>query len=600
MHHISEVHIRNFKSIRDHKFPLTEYTPLVGYNNAGKTNVLRALLWLLKRTSLGGTDFNDQCQPVVVEVEVSGVDEDLLSGVGESHRGRISPYIVDGKFRIRRQQSSPGQSTTDIRLEIWNPTPTSKDADQWVFNPAGIDQAITALFPEPIHIGAMENATEDVSKFGTNTTIGKLLKEIMDPVTQRHETSVLRALQGLGDQLSANSANKDPSLMALDHQIGAEIEKLFPGVTVKTHVPLPEFADLVKAATIKIFEGRSDPEEGRDASSFGHGAQRSIQMALIKSLAERRRATSGATNRTTLLLIDEPELYLHPQAIAVLKKALRGLAGYGYQVVFTTHSANMIGVNDAADTLLIRRDRAGEDKGTTCLPTLREGVVKAIGQGSHQADTLFELSNSSNILFAQMVVLAEGKTEKALLPDLIEYHTGESLVDAKIALVPLGGSGNVPDAVEVLKAIGLPCKVIVDLDFAFKVAPEHGWLDPSHQNLLALKQILFDLARRGDVALGRDGLPTRRDNFLGAEQGWEFLAKQEAAFPHIRRLHDELKAQSLWLWPGGAIEAHLSIEKSDKARQQFLQQLRGSNASTSPKSLTLDQTVIDAIEWLRA
>lgn len=599
MHHISEVHIRNFKSIRDHKFPLSKYTPLVGYNNAGKTNVLKALLWLLKRTSLSAADFNDQSQTVVVEVDVSGVDEDILSGVGDTHRVRISPYIVDGKFRIRRQQSSPGQSTSDIRLEIWDPRPAGKDGDQWGSTPTGIEQSITALFPEPIHIGAMENATEDVSKFGTSTTIGKLLKEIMDPVTQRHETSVLRALEGLGGQLSANSVNKDPSLMALDKQIGAEIDTLFPGVTVKTHVPLPEFSDLMKAATIKIFEGRSDPQEGRYASSFGHGAQRSIQMALIKSLAERRRATSDATNRTTLLLIDEPELYLHPQAIAVLKKALRGLAGEGYQVVFTTHSANMIGVNDAADTLLIRRDKTGEDKGTTCLPTLREGVVKAIGHGSHQAETLFELSNSSNILFAQMVVLAEGKTEKALLPDLIQYHTGESLVDAKIALVPLGGSGNVPDAVEVLKAMGLPCKAIVDLDFAFKVAPDHGWLDPSHQSLLALKQILSDLARRGDIALGRDGLPTRRDNFLGPEQGWECLAKQEAAIQHILRLHDELKSQSLWLWPGGAIEVHLSIEKTDKARQQLLRQLRGSNTSTSSEPLTLNQSVIDAIEWLR-
>jgi len=51
---------------------------------------------------------------------------------------------------------------------------------------------------------------------------------------------------------------------------------------------LPEFSDLVKAATIQIFEGGSDPVEGRDASSFGHGAQRSIQMALIKSLAEEK------------------------------------------------------------------------------------------------------------------------------------------------------------------------------------------------------------------------------------------------------------------------------------------------------------------------
>jgi len=309
------------------------------------------------------------------------------------------------------------------------------------------------------------------------------------------------------------------------------------------------------------------------------------------------------TNRTTLLLIDEPELYLHPQAIAVLKKALRGLAGDGYQVVFTTHSANMIGVKDAADTLLIRRDRVDENKGTTCLPTIREGVIKAIGQGSHQADTLFELSNSSNILFAQTVVLAEGKTEKVLLPHLIEYCTGESLVDAKIALVPLGGSTNVPNALGVLREMGLPCKAIVDLDFAFKVAPRHGLLHRSHDSLLAIKQILSELASRGEVALGDDGFPKKQGDAIRAEQGWECLATQEAATPHIQCLHDELKSRNLWLWPGGAIEAHLPIQKSDSGRQKFLCLLQNRNGSTSPSSpepLNLDQTVIDAIDWLRA
>lgn len=38
------------------------------------------------------------------------------------------------------------------------------------------------LFPDPIHIGAMENSEEDSSKSKAGTTIGKLLAEIIEPI----------------------------------------------------------------------------------------------------------------------------------------------------------------------------------------------------------------------------------------------------------------------------------------------------------------------------------------------------------------------------------------------------------------------------------
>ena len=41
-----------------------------------------------------------------------------------------------------------------------------------------------------------------------------------------------------------------------------------------------EIKELFKSGTIKVFEDES--EEGRDVSILGHGAQRSIQMALIR------------------------------------------------------------------------------------------------------------------------------------------------------------------------------------------------------------------------------------------------------------------------------------------------------------------------------
>jgi predicted ATP-dependent endonuclease of OLD family len=50
---IAKISIENFKSIKKAGFELSEFTPLVGYNNAGKTNILQAIIWSIKKSSLG-------------------------------------------------------------------------------------------------------------------------------------------------------------------------------------------------------------------------------------------------------------------------------------------------------------------------------------------------------------------------------------------------------------------------------------------------------------------------------------------------------------------------------------------------------------------
>ncbi|BET09383.1 hypothetical protein THI4931_04250 [Pandoraea sputorum] len=464
---------------------------------------------------------------------------------------------------------------------------------QWVLNPTGIDPAIGALFPDPIFIGAMENATEDVAKFGSGTTIGKLLREIMTPVIDLYAPVVADALRDVQHRLSASSPDKDQTLVNLDARIGNELSSLFPGVSARTHIPVPEFADFMKSATIRIFEDGFEHPEGRDVSSFGHGAQRSIQIALIKCLAEVRRNT-GERNvgRTTLLLIDEPELYLHPQAIEVVRAALSRLAGDGYQVVITTHSANMITSSDAANTLLIRRNAA---EGTICYPRMKDAIAETIADAAHQAEALFALSNSNKILFSERVAITEGKTERTILPPIFCDAFGKTPGEDKIALVDIGGTPNVPDAMRVLRAMGIPCKAIVDLDFAFRIAARKGLLAPDHPDLVACKTILVQLRTEGRIGLDADGLPTSQ-NGISAAAAFEMLAKQADAVPSIARLHDALKAAGIWMWTKGAIEAHLGIAKNAAAHSAFVSSL----ASPGYKAAIPDfQFVLDAMDWLR-
>lgn len=328
---ITDVTIKNYKSCIDTKLLLSDFTPLIGYNNAGKSNCLSALQWLLRKSSLSDSDFYDKSKPVEVEATIKGITKALLDSMQDKHKRSIEGYIHSETLNIKRVQLLPFDKAADIKLSVLNPA-----SNEWVLNPTGIDNAISALLPEPIRIGAMENAAEDAAKSKTTTTIGKLLAQFLEPVRQAHEQDLNIHLIEVSRRIASDGDMRFGELNNIDANVNTKVSDLFPGMSIKLHFDTPTIDDLIKAGTLKVFEGQGD---GRDFTSYGHGAQRSIQMALVQYLAE---VKSNVTGSTTLLLIDEPELYLHPFAIEQVREALTKLSNSGYQVVITTHSAQMV------------------------------------------------------------------------------------------------------------------------------------------------------------------------------------------------------------------------------------------------------------------
>lgn len=365
-------------------------------------------------------------------------------------------------------------------------------------------------------------------------------------------------------------------------------------MVAKTHIQTPEFEDILKSATIEIYDQQYDQKNGRDASSFGHGAQRSVQIALIKCLSEIKRQAAGNEARTTLLLIDEPELYLHPQAIEVVRASLRRLAGEGYQVAFSTHSANMIARGDAPNALLVRR--TAED-GTTCFPRLADAVRTAIDDAAHQSEALFALSNSTKVLFSEKVVLAEGKTEQTLLPDIFAREVGCSLEEDKLGLVTIGGSGDVPKAATVLSAMGIPTKAVVDLDFAFRPAIQSGLIAADNAAIVACKAILERLRDEGKISIAEDGFPKKQGE-LSAAKSFEIMAQEADAKPHIDAIHNHLVEAGIWCWKLGTVESHLGLTaKTPAAHLAFLNSF---GEAAFREALPGYDDVQGMIAWLRA
>jgi energy-coupling factor transporter ATP-binding protein EcfA2 len=588
-HLLSEIVIRNFKSIQNQTFELSAFTPLVGYNNAGKSNILESIKWLLRKSSLSDTDFNDITVPVEIEGCISGITAAILGQLPSNQAAAVTPFLFTDKLYIKRIQPLPNSGVTAIKLFVKDPAQIGT-LNEWRNNPTGLDQAIQALFPEPIHIGAMENSEEDVSKSKNTTTIGKLLGEIIGPIQTTYSTQVEAALSGIKDLLDANGTARATELNAFDTAVNSKVESFFPGVSIKVHVPTPELKEVFSKGTIKVFENLNST--GKDVSALGHGAQRSIQMALIRHLADTKRVNGGTTSNT-ILLIDEPELYLHPQAIEVLRDALKILSTEGYQVIFTTHSPFMITSKDVENTILIRKN---DTIGTHKRNSLKTAIASVASSHPSQLAIVFSLSNSSNILFAERVILAEGKTENRLLPKIIQKVTDKTLGLHKTALVPIDGSGSTRKTIEVLTAMAIPTKAIVDLDYALKEGENQGFLTIGDTDVAAIKAHLSTIAQTHSISLN-GGWPTKAGSSMTASDAFALLASEAAIHPNLVSLKAKMKNVGIYIWIKGTIENHLGgIAKNEMEWASFNARLEMEELNVI---LPIDHTEInDLVSWL--
>lgn len=595
MHQLQEITVRNFRSIKEETFSLSAYTALIGYNNAGKTNLLSACNWLLVNSSLGEIDFFDPSKPVEVTGIIAGITEELLDRIATNHKESIRPFVKDETLQIKRVQIKPKDSATNIKLYV-RKQDAAEGEDPWRANPTGITNAIKAIFPEPILIGAIENIEEDVSKSKQSTTIGKLIAEIISPIEEKYGDEAKKALEFLKKRLDAEGDDRAHELKVFDDQANEKLQVLFPSVSIRLHIPTPELKEVFKSGTIKVYE--DGQTGGRDISSFGSGAQRSIQMALIRQLAEVKKGADPSPSRT-LLLIDEPELYLHPQAIEQVRVALKQLSAEGYQVIFATHSAQMITAEDVSTALLIRKSL---EAGTHRRKRV-EDAINEILEGNHDAqlDIMFSLSNANQILFSESVLLIEGKTESKVLPKVFEVMTGgETFGTSKCALVKLDGGGNTWKSMRILSAMDVPVKAIVDLDYAFSQGIVDGNITSDDPDIVICKRIFVTMSENGEIELASDGLPknTKEAGKKKRNEAFCEMAASEQGKNHVKNLHDKLKEKGIWLWKKGAIEAHLGLSgKTTLVWARFVKEI--SEANDVSAIIPDFEEVQSLVAWIR-
>jgi predicted ATPase len=156
----------------------------------------------------------------------------------------------------------------------------------------------------------------------------------------------------------------------------------------------------------------------------------------------------------TVLLIEEPELFLRPQAQRYLYRLLRQFAAAGNQVLYSTHSAPFVNVARLEELVLVRR---GDD-----------GITRVSQPGPLPPSDSFRVlsefdAERSELLLAKAVLLVEGMTEKLAFPFLFRA-LGHDADREGISVIECGGKPNLPFFIGLCNLTDIPYVVVHDRD----------------------------------------------------------------------------------------------------------------------------------------
>ena len=172
-----------------------------------------------------------------------------------------------------------------------------------------------------------------------------------------------------------------------------------------------------------------------------------------------------------LLLIEEPELYLRPQAQRYLYRLLRDFSLAGNQVIYSTQSPAFLNVTRMDELVFVERLPA------TGTHALQPEPVSA--DDDFRVMTEFDAARSE-LFLAHAVVLVEGLTEKLVLP-FVFAALGHDVDREAISIIECGGKPNIPLFARICRAAGIPFVVVHDSD-----RKTSGRLAPAEQALNAL------------------------------------------------------------------------------------------------------------------
>lgn len=407
---ITDLHIRNFKSIHDmHLRQIENALILVGQNNTGKTTVLDAVRAVGGEYEICPEDFWEDGSNIEITVSLSFTEEDLnllrRKGVVSQYR-RKEAWLQDF---CKKLPSFSGDTLTFTM---------SANRDGRIRYQDGVHKHnpyIQEVFPKVYHVDTerrLERLQQDLF----------LLQE--DEILQRMRTGCCMFNQarrcshcfnciGLIEQKQPRDLDVFETSKLLDYKLyqlnldafAKKVNESFQKNGGREDIIYTMNRDVEKILQVTTEIRLPAQSLTRPISRMGKGMRSIYLFSLLEAYTEVEESLPS------IIMIEDPEIFLHPRLQKVSGKILYRLSRKN-QVIFTTHSPNLL---PNFSSRQIRQVVLGEDGSSD------------VRQKTDISAILDDLGyTAGDLMNVNFVFIVEGKQDKSRLPILLRKYYSET------------------------------------------------------------------------------------------------------------------------------------------------------------------------------
>ena len=455
---LSDFSVVNYRSITTaRKIKTNNMTVLVGKNNEGKSNILRALTLAMDIMKIYSKD------PRSLQIAVRPYlknhyswEKDYPISLQEKNPNGWSS--IDLNFELDEQDILAIRSMTGIRLSGCIPVRVSTNGAAAKID---IPKRGTAAF-----------ADADNKKKIIEYVCFKIDFNFIPAV--RTEYDALRVVDSLIEK-SLETLDTNPDYINAMNKIEELQQGILDGISNQIIEPLQEFLPTVRNVQIHIQNERRRIAMRRNTEIIiDDGTPTPIQQKGdgIKSLTALAILNIPArVDRVSVVAIEEPESHLHPESARQLYDTIMSLS-QTHQIVLTTHSPLFVNRTNLKENIIVNDGKATPVKK---IKEIRDVLGIHISDNLTNADhALIVEGEDDNIAFEKLLPSMSTKIKRAI-------QNGTFIIDY------IGGAGNLPYKLSFYRNLQCKYHVLLDNDDAGR----HAGSEAERQGLLDVRNVTY-------------------------------------------------------------------------------------------------------------
>lgn len=455
---LSDFSVVNYRSITTaRKIKTNNMTVLVGKNNEGKLNILRALTLAMDIMKIYSKD------PRSLQIAVRPYlknhyswEKDYPISLQEKNPNGWSS--IDLNFELDEQDILAIRSMTGIRLSGCIPVRVSTNGAAAKID---IPKRGTAAF-----------ADADNKKKIIEYVCFKIDFNFIPAV--RTEYDALRVVDSLIEK-SLETLDTNPDYINAMNKIEELQQGILDGISNQIIEPLQEFLPTVRNVQIHIQNERRRIAMRRNTEIIiDDGTPTPIQQKGdgIKSLTALAILNIPArVDRVSVVAIEEPESHLHPESARQLYDTIMSLS-QTHQIVLTTHSPLFVNRTNLKENIIVNDGKA--------TPVKKIKEIRDV-LGIHISD---------NLTNAEHALIVEGEDDKIALEKLLPSMSTKikrAIQNGTFIIDYIGGAGNLPYKLSFYRNLQCKYHVLLDNDDAGR----HAGSEAERQGLLDVRNVTY-------------------------------------------------------------------------------------------------------------